>query len=270
LVIINYLEKRGGFFSSILIKENNTEIIQNEIILKQIQKFFENMKEFDIQRPKSRMNEISTITELSIPCSYYLFNSFKRNLISKENIEKYILNENIISRKNINIVKQMFDKYLFEYNKMIEAIKEKFYEVTNISDIFLSNQEKLKKALFYDYLNIYCAEISNKFTNNIENLINPICFIELLLYTKFNIINKNNYSENEIDLNNNFYDTKKDFNLSYLAEIFLFLESYKDDIIFLAEAFCLLNSYMLNTLEKLKQTIKNKYNKRRKNKDKSS
>ena len=256
LVIINYLEKRGGFFSSILIKENNTEIIQNEIILKQIQKFFENMKEFDIQRPKSRMNEINTITELSIPCSYYLFNSFKRNLISKENIEKYILNENIISRKNINNVKQMFDKYLFEYNKMIEAIKEKFSEVANISDIFLSNQENLKKALFYDYLNIYCAEISNKFTNNIENLINPICFIELLLYIKFNIINKNNYSENEIDLNYNFYDTKQDFNLSYLAEIFLFLESYKDDIIFLAEAFCLLNSYMLNTLEKLKQTIK--------------
>ena len=69
-------------------------------------------------------------------------------MITKENIEKYILNENIISRKNINNVKQMFDKYLFEYNKMIEAIKEKFSEVANISDIFLSYQENLKKALF--------------------------------------------------------------------------------------------------------------------------
>ena len=87
---------------------------------------------------------------------------------------------------------------------MVEAIKNKLAEIKNINDIYLSNQENLKKCLFYDYLNIYSAEISNKFSYNAQKMTNPINYIDLLLYIKFILFEENN-SENKIDLNINFY-----------------------------------------------------------------
>ena len=125
-------------------------------------------------------------------------------------------------------------------------------------EIFSSNYENIKKAIFYDYLNIYCVEISEKFSNNVENLPNPINFIELLLQMKFNIIKEDNYPENNIEFKETFYETKEEFNLQNLAEIFLFLECYKGEIIFMTEVFCLLSSYIPNTLEKIKEIIKSK------------
>ena len=56
-------------------------------------------------------------------------------------------------------------------------------------------------------------------------------FIELLLQMKFNIIKEDNYLENDIEFKETFYETKEKFNLQSLAEIFLFLECYKGEII---------------------------------------
>lgn len=75
---------------------------------------------------------------------------------------------------------------------------------------------------------------------------------------KFNIIKEDNYPENDIEFKETFYETKEKFNLQSLAEIFLFLECYKGEIIFMTEVFCLLNSYITNTIEKVKEIIKSK------------
>ena len=257
--IINYIIKKGELFSSILIKENNTEIIQNELILKQIKNFFECLApEFlSLLRRKLRSNKVNIVSELSIPFSYNLFNAFKKNYHTKDIIEKYILNENFyLSNKNNNFEKDKFDKYLFEYNKMVEAIKNKFTEIKNINDIFMSNQENLKKCLLFDYLSIYCAEISNKFLNINEQITNPINFIILLLNIKFIMIEENSYLENKIDLNIIINEAKNNVNLLNLSKIFLFLESYKDDATFVIEAFCLLNYYFPSLEEQIKQIIK--------------
>ena len=261
LSVVNYIEKRG-FFSSILIKENNDEIINNEIILKQIKDAFENMDLLLVKKPEAHLgaNQMNIITELSIPCCYNWFNSIKIEFISKEKIkEKYISNENILRpRQELKNEKVTTDKYLFENKKMIEGIKEELSKNENIREIFLSNQENLKKALFYDYLTIYSVEIYDKFSSNVEKLVNPINFIELILQMKFNIINEDNYPENEIEFKNTFYEAKEDINLLNFGEIFLFLECYKNEIIFLTEVFCLLNSYIPSTFEKIKEIIKSK------------
>ena len=261
LSIVNFIEKRG-FFSSILVKENNDEIIQNEIILKQIDNVFKNMDIYAVTMPKAdlRANKINVITELSIPCSYNWFNDIKINFIEKQKInEKYISNENTLRpRQELKNEKKTTDNYLFRYNKLIGGMKEELFKNENIQEIYSSAQEKLKKNLFYDYLTIYCVEISEKFSNNVENLPNPINFIELFLQMKFNIINEDNNPDNEIEFKNSFFETKEDFNLVNLGEIFLFLECYKGEIIFLNEVFCLLSSYIPNTFEKIKEIIKGK------------
>ncbi len=261
LSVVNYIEKRG-FFSSLLVKENNDEIIQNEIILKQIKEVFETMDIYSVKMPQTqlRANKVNIITELSIPSSYNWFNGIKIDFILKQKInEKYIKNENSLRpRKELQDEKKSLEKYLFEYNKITEGTKEEFSKNENLREIFSSNYENIKKAIFYDYLNIYCVEISEKFSNNVENLPNPLNFIEVLLQMKFNIIKEDNYPENDIEFKETFYETKEEFNLQCLAEIFLFLECYKGEIIFMTEAFCLLSSYIPNTLEKVKEIIKSK------------
>ena len=261
LSVVNYIEKRG-FFSSLLVKENNDEIIQNEIILKQIKEVFETMDIYSVKMPQTqlRANKVNVITELSIPSSYNWFNGIKIDFILKQKInEKYIKNENSLRpRKELQDEKKSLEKYLFEYNKITDGTKEEFSKNENLREIFSSNYENIKKAIFYDYLNIYCVEISEKFSNNVENLPNPINFIELLLQMKFNIIKEDNYPENNIEFKETFYETKEEFNLQNLAEIFLFLECYKGEIIFMTEVFCLLSSYIPNTLEKIKEIIKSK------------
>jgi len=261
LSVVNYIEKRG-FFSSLLVKENNDEIIQNEIILKQIKEVFETMDIYSVKMPQTqlRANKVNVITELSIPSSYNWFNGIKIDFILKQKInEKYIKNENSLRpRKELQDEKKSLERYLFEYNKITEGTKEEFSKNENLREIFSSNYENIKKAIFYDYLNIYCVEISEKFSNNVENLPNPINFIELLLQMKFIIIKDDNYPENDIEFKETFYETKEEFTLYNLAEIFLFLECYKGEIIFMTEVFCLLSSYIPNTLEKAKEIIKSK------------
>ena len=107
-------------------------------------------------------------------------------------------------------------------------------------------------------MKIYRVEISEKFSSKVENPINPINFIELLLQMKFNIINADNYPENEIEFRDTFYETKEEFNLLNFAEIYLFLECYKGEIIFMTEVFCSLSSNIPNTLETIKEIIKSK------------
>jgi hypothetical protein len=261
LSVVNYIEKRG-FFSSLLVKENNDEIIQNEIILKQIKEVFETMDIYSVKMPQTqlRANKVNVITELSIPSSYNWLNGIKIDFILKQKInEKYIKNENSLRpRKELQDEKKSLERYLFEYNKITEGTKEEFSKNENLREIFSSNYENIKKAIFSDYLNIYCVEISEKFSNNVENLPNPINFIELLLQMKFIIIKDDNYPENDIEFKETFYETKEEFTLYNLAEIFLFLECYKGEIIFMTEVFCLLSSYIPNTLEKAKEIIKSK------------
>ena len=261
LSVVTYIEKRG-FFSSILVKENNDEIIQNEIILRLIKNVFERMDIYAVKMPEAqlRANKINVITELSIPCSFNLFNGINVDFILKQKInEKYIKNENTLRpRKELENERKSTEAYLFEYNKLIEGTKEEFSKNEYFREIFSSNFDNLKKALFYDYLKIYCVEISEKLSNKDENILNPIDFIELLLQMKFNIINADNNQENEIEFKNTFYETKEEFNLLNLAEIYLFLECYKGEIIFLVEVFCSISSYLPNTLEKIKEIIKSK------------
>ena len=197
---------------------------------------------------------------MSIPCSNNWFNGIKIDFISKQKInEKYIKNENILRpRKLIENEKKYLEKYLNEYNKILEGTMEEFSKNENLREIYSSNHENIKKETFYDYLKIYCVEISEKFSNNSENLINPINFIEFLLQMKFNIINDDNYPENEINFKETFYETKEDFNLQNFVEVFLFLECYKNEIIYLSEVFCLFSSNIPNTLETIQQIIKSK------------
>lgn len=216
LSIVTYIEKRG-FFSSILIKENNDEIIQDEIILRQIENVFKTMDLEKVKKPVAhlRANKINIITELSIPCSYNWLSQMKMDFILKEKInEKYILNENALRpRQELKNENRTTKKYLSEYNKLAEGMKEELSKNDNIRELFSSNKENLKKAIFYDYLNIYCVEIAEKFSNNVENLPNPTNFLELILQMKFNIISEDNYPENEFQLKNTFIETQK--NLIY-------------------------------------------------------
>ena len=261
LSVVTYIEKRG-FFSSILINENNDEIIQNEIILRQIENVFQTMDIDKIKKPEPhlRANKINVITGLSIPCTFNWFNQIKIGFLSKQKIsEKYILNENILRpRKELKNERKTTEKYLFQYNKLIEGMKEELSKNDNIREIFSSNHEKLKQAIYYDYLNIYCVEISEKFSNNFENLPIPINFIEIILQIKFNAIIDDNNPQNEIEFKNTYIETKEDFSLLNFGEIILFLEGYKGEIIFITEVFCLLSSYIPNTLEKVKEIIKSK------------
>ena len=76
---------------------------------------------------------------------------------------------------------------------------------------------------------------------------------------RFNIINDNyNYQDNEIDFKDSYFETKEDFTIDNLSELFLYLECYKNEIIILSEVFCILTSYLPNTFEKIKEIIKTK------------
>ena len=67
-----------------------------------------------------------------------------------------------------------------------------------------------------------------------------------------------NYQDNEIELDVNYFDTKEDLNIQNLSEIMLFLECYKNEIIILSDVFCLLSSYFPNTFNRIKEIIKSK------------
>ena len=261
LSVVNFIEKQG-FFSCLLIKENNDEIIKNEIIINQVKNVFNTMDILAVTmpQPQLRANKINLITNLSIPSSHVWLNNIKINFLIKEKItEKYMKNENILRpRQEIKEDQKAIQKYLANYKKLIDSMKEQFYKNENINEIFASNFKNIKKSLFYDSLMIYCIEIADKFSNKNNSFENPIKFIELLIQLKFNIMNVDNYQDNEIEFKETYFETKEEFNIENYSEVILYLESYKNEIIFLAEIYCLLSSYLPTTFEQVKEIIKSK------------
>jgi len=76
-------------------------------------------------------------------------------------------------------------------------------------------------------------------------------------------MNNGNYQDNKINFNESYFYTKEDYNIENLSEVFLYLESYKAEIIILSEVFCHLTSYLSNTFDKVKKIIKSKIISRR-------
>ena len=266
LTIINIFEKRG-LFSCFLVKENNEFVIENELILNQIKTEMENIDILLTTRPLAQLrgNKIKLITNLSIPSIHNWFSKIKVEFINKEKIGvKYIENENILRpRQDLKEkINNKLEEYSEHYKIFMDGMKEQFYKNQNIREIFQANIpdiNKLKKAIFSDYLLIYCIDIVDKFSNKNEKFVNNIKFIEIILQLRFNIINNNeNYQENDIEFNDSYFETKDDFNIDNLSEIFLYLECYKTEIIILSEVFCLLSSYLPNTFNKMKEIIKSR------------
>ena len=87
---------------------------------------------YSVKMPQTqlRANKVNVITELSIPSSYNWFNGIKIDFILKQKInEKYIKNENSLRpRKELQDEKKSLEKYLFEYNKIVEGTKEGKFE----------------------------------------------------------------------------------------------------------------------------------------------
>ena len=266
LSVIHIFEKRG-LFSCFLISKNNKNIIDNEFLLNQIRADLENINIDLFTKPLAQLrgNKINLITNLAIPSVYNWFNQIKVDFISKEKIGiKYIINENSLRpRQKLKGEKKKIEAYSNKYKSFLDGIKEQFYQNNNIREIFQSENSpeirNIKKALYDDNLLIYCLEIYDKFSNKNDKFINPVKFIEILLQLRFNIINdNNNYQENEIDFVESYFETKEDFNIDNLSEVFLYLECYKNEIIILSEVFCILTSYLPNTFEKMKEIIKSK------------
>ena len=262
LTIVNIFEKRG-LFSCFLIKEKNKDVTENELILNQIKTEMENI---DIQlttKPLAQLrgNKINIITNLSIPSIYNWLTKIKVEFINKEKIGiKYISNENSLRpRLEIKNPVKSIENYSNKYKIFMEGMKEQFYRNQNLREIFQSDSQDIKlikKAIYSDNLLIYCLEISDKFSNKNEKFVNPIKMIEILLQLRFNIINSNeNYQEINIEFVDSYFDTKEDFNIDNLSEIFLYLECYKAEIIILSEVFCILTSYLPNTFDKIKEII---------------
>ena len=262
LSVVYILEKRG-LFSCFLVNDKNINVIENELIQNQIKGEMENIDINATTKPHAQLrgNKINLVTGLSIPSIYTWLNQIKVDFINKEKIGiKYINNENTL-RPRIELKDEIKKKetYSNKYKNFLDSMKEQFYQNQYIREIFLSNYpeaQNIKKALFSDNLLIYCIEIFDKFSNKNEKFINPIKFIELLLQLRFNIMSNGNYQDNEINFSESYFDTKEDFNIENLSEVFLYLESYKAEIIVLSEVFCHLTSYLPNTFDKVKIIIK--------------
>ena len=265
LSVINVFEK-GGIFSCFLIKENKN-VIENKLIKDQIKTHLENLDFSLMKKPAAelRMNKIDLFTDLSIPSIYSWLKQIKVDFIIKEKIGiKYVNNENSLRpRKELSDEIKTKEEYWDKYKNYVDAMQEQFYKNQNIREIFQSDSQEMKsikKAFYLDTLLIYCIEINEKFSNKNDKYIKPIQFIEILLQLKFNIMFNDVYKDDkiEIELSDSYFDTIEDFNIRHLSEVFLFLQSYKSEIIILSEVFCLLNSYLPNTFDKMKEIIKSR------------
>ena len=258
LSVVNIIEKKG-FFYCLLINENNQEIIHNELIINQIKEEFNNLNIYSMNLPKPqlRFNKINIITGLSIPSSHLWFDNIKNIFIIEQKInEKYMVNENSLRpRQELKDGTKAIELYFFNYKKLVDGTKEQFYKNEKLNEIVSSNFNDIKKALFYDYLIFYCVKLLENFQNKYEKYENPIKFIELILQLKFNIINKDNYEENDINLKDTYYETIGEINIENLSEIFLYLESYKMEILLIIESYCLLSSFLPNILNTIKTII---------------
>ena len=264
LSIVNIFEKRGIFYCFFL-KENNKNIIENELLLNQIRSEMEkinySLKTKPISQP--RKNKINLITNLSIPSIYNYLNSIKIEFIIKEKIDiKYINNENTLRpRRELEDENKVKQEYLEKYQNLLDGMKEQLYLNQNIKEIFQSNTKEIKaikKAFYCDTLLIYCLEIYDKFSNKNNKFINPIKLIEIILQLRFNIINNDNYQDINIKFKESYFDTKEDFTIDNLSEVILYLQSYKAEIIILSEIYCLLTSYLPNTFDKVKEILESK------------
>ena len=208
-----------------------------------------------------RANQIKIYLDLFIPsCTIYfkiLINYIENQKINKE----YIKNENTLRpRQKLKKEEDVINKYLVKYNDLVKGTKVEFSKNDNIRDIFSQGNKNLKDMLFNDYLIFYCIEITNnKFFNDIEKKENPIKFMNLLLQLKFNILPEDNYIyENDFQIKETYIETHNDFDLEKFAEIFLFLEAYKEDITYILEIYCLLNSKLSNIYDTIKDIIESK------------
>ena len=261
ITVVNIFEKTG-LFSCFLLKGNKC-IIENKLMLNQIKSELENIDINLTTKPLAQLrgNKINLITNLSIPSIYNWLNQIKIDFINKEKISiKYINNENTFRpRTELKNETKTIEAYLKKYKSFVEGMKEQFYQNQNLREIFQSQDSlEIKKSIYFDNLLIYCIEISDKFSNKNDNFINPIKFIEILLQLRFNILNNNNALQNEIEFSESYFDTKEDFTIENLSEVFLYLECYKPEIIILSEVFCILSSYLPETFDSMKEIIKSK------------
>ena len=261
LTVVNIFEKRG-LFSCFLLKGNKC-IIENKLMLNQIKSELENIDINSTTKPLAQLrgNKINLITNLSIPSIYNWLNQIKIDFINKEKISiKYINNENTLRpRTKLKNETKTIKAYSKKYKSFVDGMKEQFYKNHNLREIFQSQDSlEIKKSIYFDNLLIYCIEISDKFSNKNDNFINPIKFIEILLQLRFNILSNNNTLQNEIEFSESYFDTKEDFTIEDLSEVFLYLECYKPEIIILSEVFCILSSHLPETFNSMKEIIKSK------------
>ena len=264
LTVVNAFEKRGIFYCFFM-KENNKNIIENEFLLNQIKSELGKINYSLIAKPiaQSRGNKINLITNLSIPCIYNYLNTIRIEFIVKEKIDiKYIDNENTLRpRKELENENNAKQEYLDKYQSLLDGLKEQFYLIQSIKEIFQSNSKEIKdikKAFYCDSLLIYCIEIYDQFSNKNDKLISPIKLIELILQLRFNIVNNDNYQDINFQFCESYFDTKEDFTIENLSEIILYLQSYKTEIIFLSEVYCLLTSYFPDTFDLIKEILESK------------
>ena len=260
LLYIVYLLEEKGVFSSLFYKDNDYEIIQNENIKNYIKALI------DVDNIKSkklisiiRANEIKLITDLFIPGSYNLFTKMIKEFIKVQNIDKaYMENERKL-RKKLNNIDEQENEYDSEYDKL----KGKAIDKLSVNDYNLfeqneQNEQNIIALLFKDYLIIYCIEITGHFPKEAEFAENPIKLIDLLLQLKFYILFDDEDYENDKLCKDSFLETQKGFDISKFSEIFLFLESYKSDIVYYIKIYCLLSSKITNLFTKIKKIIDSK------------
>ena len=261
LSIVIYIEKHG-VFSCLLVNEKNGDIINNEIIMKQIEELFD----VDISLQKKplsqlRANKINIYSDLFIPSCTIWFKSIIIKYIQNQKVDiEYMKNEDRFrTRQKLEDEEHEIKNYIIKYNDLVKGTKVEFSKNNNIRDIFTQDDKNFKEILFNDYLNFYLIELTNKFSISIDEKTNPINFLNLILQLKFNILCDDNISEeSEFKFKEKYIESLDEFDLEKFAEIFLFLESYKNDIIYLIEMYCLLNSKIDNLYTTIKDIIEAK------------
>ena len=237
--VIKFLEKRG-ILSSLFLQNNSNEIIlNNEIIQEQIINIFK--KEIIIETIPSKKVKINIINGLKIPSVNFYINEIISFL--NENIKvKYLGNEYSVRTGKIK-EKENYEKI---YQNLLNQIIIKLKKHIEINEIFgnIENSEEILKSFYYDYLNIYCLEFKIKY-NTKES---PVKFLELILQLKFG---------DKKNVKNTYYEIIKKLDLNSFSEIFIFLESYKDEILLLLEVNYSLNLILPESFDLLKEIINN-------------
>ena len=250
--IINILEKKNVLCPLIFIQK---ELDENLIdIYKQIiEQIFDSIDINKYAKPKEEYNanKIKIVLGLNIPGSLMWFKEFRNLfLVEQKIIDRYKNNEENYKNKK---------EYDFEYDKLINNSEEQIKKNIIINSIIMSNNNRIKKELIYDYIKLYISELSAKYINEKNKIIKYdysliINFIEIILYLKFgNKENKNNYNNLLEEISS--YEYQKYINI--LSSLILFLEGYSYEILSLSEIFILISNYINNYSQKISEKIKN-------------